>query len=64
MENLSDAFRADPLMVRSFIATMTFRQFTNVVNENNFPAEVIMASLFYHIYTARDIGKSADEVRL
>ena len=63
-KDLVDAFKADPLMMRSFAAAMSLNQFTSLVNDHNFPAEIIMAAMFYHIHTIPDIEQSTDEVSL
>ena len=50
--------------MRSFAAAMSLNQFTSLVNDHNFPAEIIMAAMFYHIHTIPAIEQSTDEVSL
>ncbi|XP_070197747.1 uncharacterized protein [Littorina saxatilis] len=60
-EGLSQAFKADPLMLRSFIATLSLDRALRVLTSDIFPVEVVLASLFFHLHTNQRACKNKEK---
>ena len=44
-------FVADPMMKRSFVATMNLNQLLKFLPTADVPEEIVLASVFYHLHT-------------
>ena len=49
-------------MLRTFVATLNLKQLLSLLSAENLPAEIVMASLFFHLHKNVDVYSYNDQM--